>query len=84
MPRCLPVRSAAPARENFWPPADPLFASEWQREEQILSMAWTNWPLFTVGMVMRGLTDDQIRAILGGNVLRVVRAAWDGRSPSPG
>jgi membrane dipeptidase len=39
------------------------------------SLAWTNWPLFTVGMVQRGLTDDEIRMILGGNVLRVARSA---------
>ncbi len=39
------------------------------------SLAWTNWPLFTVGMVQRGLPDDAIRMILGGNVLRVARSA---------
>ena len=38
------------------------------------SLAWTNWPLFTVGMVQRGFKDDDIRKILGGNVLRVARA----------
>ncbi|MBK9167588.1 MAG: membrane dipeptidase [Bryobacterales bacterium] len=38
------------------------------------SMAWTNWPLFTVGMVQRGFSDDEIRKVLGGNVLRVARA----------
>lgn len=39
------------------------------------SMAWTNWPLFTVGLVQRGYTDDQIRGILGGNMMRVARGA---------
>lgn len=39
-----------------------------------LSMAWTNWPLFTVGMVQKGFTDDEIRQVLGGNVLRVAGA----------
>ena len=34
-------------------------------------MAWGNWPLFTVGLVQRGFTDDEIRKIIGGNVLRV-------------
>ncbi len=38
------------------------------------SLAWTNWPPFTVGMVQRGSHDSAIRNILGGNVLRVVRA----------
>jgi membrane dipeptidase len=38
-------------------------------------MEWTNWPMFTVGMVQRGHSDADIQKILGGNVLRVVRAA---------
>ena len=40
----------------------------------IQSLAWTNWPLFTVGMVQRGHSDETIQKILGGNVLRVTRA----------
>lgn len=40
-------------------------------EEEYDSMAWTNWPLFTVGLVQRGYTDEEIRKIIGGNVLRV-------------
>ncbi|MBS0206996.1 MAG: membrane dipeptidase [Planctomycetes bacterium] len=39
------------------------------------SLMWTNWPLFTVGLVQRGYKDDDIRKILGENVLRVTRAA---------
>jgi membrane dipeptidase len=38
-----------------------------------LSLAWTNWPLFTVGLVQRGYTDDDIQKIIGGNVMRVAR-----------
>jgi membrane dipeptidase len=38
------------------------------------SLFWTNWPLFTVGLVQRGYRDDDIRKILGGNLLRVLRA----------
>jgi membrane dipeptidase len=37
------------------------------------SLAWTNWPLFTVGMVQRGYKDDDIRKILGLNMLRVTQ-----------
>lgn len=40
------------------------------------SLAWTNWPLFTVGLVQRGYTDEAIQKILGGNILRVARSAW--------
>ncbi len=38
------------------------------------TLAWTNWPLFTVGMVQRGHSDETIQKILGGNMLRVLRA----------
>jgi membrane dipeptidase len=39
------------------------------------SVAWTNWPLFTVGLVQRGYSDDDVRKIIGGNMLRVGREA---------
>ena len=39
------------------------------------SIAWTNWPLFTVGLVQRGYKDDDIRKIIGGNVMRVARVS---------
>lgn len=57
------------------------FRSLWPKDEftrtaeMADSVAWTNWPLFTVGLVMRGYTDDEIRKIIGGNVMRVVRAS---------
>jgi len=35
------------------------------------SLAWTNWPMITVGLVQRGIPDDDIRKIIGGNVMRV-------------
>jgi|WetSurMetagenome_2_1015567.scaffolds.fasta_scaffold38797_3 membrane dipeptidase len=57
--------------EALWPagsyPNDP--------PEKMRSMAWTNWPLFTVGMVQMGYSDENIQKILGGNALRVARAA---------
>lgn len=31
------------------------------------------WPLFTVGLVQRGYSDEDIQKILGGNMLRVCR-----------
>ena len=39
------------------------------------TLVWTNWPLFTVGLVQRGYSDDDVRKIIGGNVLRVARDA---------
>jgi membrane dipeptidase len=60
-------------REDFrslWP-KDDFIASE----EADLSLSWTNWPLYTVGLVQRGYSDDDIRKILGGNVMRVAKAS---------
>lgn len=37
------------------------------------SIAWTNWPLFTVGLVQRGYSDEDIQKIIGGNVMRISR-----------
>lgn len=67
--RKLPRRSRT--REPFrslWPKDD--FA---ETPEMTASLAWTNWPLFTVGLVQRGYSDDEIRKIIGGNVMRVAR-----------
>jgi membrane dipeptidase len=55
----------------FWPAGALLGGTTAGRE----SLAWTNWPLFTVGLVQRGYKDADIQKILGGNVLRVARAA---------
>jgi len=46
--------------------------------EMTSSLAWTNWPLFTVGLVQRGYNDDEIRKIIGGNVMRVARETLHG------
>jgi len=40
------------------------------------SLAWTNWPMFTVGMVQRKISDTDIQKILGENVMRVARACF--------
>jgi membrane dipeptidase len=63
-------RKARSAWEQFWPAGSRVNKP---RESQ-LSMAWTNWPLFTVGLVQLGLSDSDIQKILGGNALRVARA----------
>jgi membrane dipeptidase len=61
------------ARTRFaalWPP-DALGG---ERSGRAQSLAWTNWPLFTLGLVQRGYSDADIQKILGGNMLRVARA----------
>lgn len=55
--------------EHLWPKDD--FITTPQMEQ---SIAWTNWPLFTLGMIQRGHSDETIRKVLGGNMLRVLRA----------
>ena len=71
------------ANENKKIPARPRqrkeFRSLWPADNYPItqsasrSIAWTNWPLFTVGLVQRGYNDKDIRKIIGGNVLRVAR-----------
>jgi membrane dipeptidase len=59
-------------REQFrllWPPDSFQTTPEMRK-----SLAWTNWPLFTVGLVQRGHSDEDIQKIIGGNVLRVLAA----------
>jgi membrane dipeptidase len=55
--------------EALWP-SEPFD----NKPEMSQSMAWTNWPLFTVGMVQMGYSDEDIQKILGGNALRVAKA----------
>ena len=71
-----PGRPARTRWEALWPQNDPLFAAEWKEERQTRSLAWTNWPLFTVGLVQRGYGDEEIRKIIGGNFLRVAQEVW--------
>jgi membrane dipeptidase len=68
----MPKRPPARTRfEYFWPSG----ALEGTGHA---SLSWTNWPMFTVGLVARGHSDDVIRKMLGENVLRVARRALDG------
>ena len=59
--------------EALWREDDPLHRPEWRQEHMSQSMVWTNWPLFTVGLVQRGHSDADIQKIIGGNILRVAR-----------
>ncbi len=63
------------------PKRRPRFASLWPpgslggRFPRAASIAWAAWPMFTVGLVQRGYREDDIRKILGGNMMRVCREA---------
>lgn len=72
-----PAVTPHPAMEHYnypgtgWKPEH--FRHE-SREHINGSLAWTNWPLVTVGLVMRGYGDDVIRQIMAGNFMRVLAA----------
>ncbi len=59
--------------EGLWPVGSLPTPPRGSQRSQ-LSVAWTNWPLFTVGLVQLGYSDSDIQKILGGNALRVARA----------
>ena len=59
-----------PIWEQFW--TAPGAGYELMTKEQYDSVNWLNWPMYTVGLVQRGFTDEEIRKIIGGNVLRVI------------
>jgi membrane dipeptidase len=73
IPKRADARRSVPRWEALWPEGSLAGRGD-------PSLAWTNWPLFTVGLVQRGYTDDAIQKILGGNVLRVARAVWEKRT----
>lgn len=65
----VPLQKRGPRRNRFaalWPPGalDGKFPGS-------ASLAWTNWPLVTVGLVQRGYSDEDIQKLLGRNMLRV-------------
>ena len=72
----VPPRAKRRTRyEALWPDDAFLSGDEAaKRYPKSKSLAWTNWPLFTVGLVQRGYSDEQIEKILGLNILRVARA----------
>lgn len=68
--RKIPRRGPSRTRyEALWP--DGALGGQFPGAK---SLAWTNWPLFTVGLVQRGYKDEDIRKILGQNMLRVALA----------
>lgn len=56
---------------NWKPDNHPLPPSD---EASAGSLAWTNWPLYTVGLVMRGYSDADVAKVLGENLMRVLEA----------
>jgi membrane dipeptidase len=67
------ARKRRPGWESFWPGKTDTDGNKFSKKHTD-SLSWMNWPLFTVGLVQRGHSDDDIRKIIGGNVMRVIRA----------
>ena len=51
----------------------------WKWETGPRPLSWVNAPYLTVGLVVRGYSDDDIRKIIGGNFLRVAGKIMDKR-----
>jgi membrane dipeptidase len=74
VPRQAMTRPAVSADSSRWEhlwPAD-NFVPKPHAER---SLAWTNWPLFSVGLVQLGHSEEIIRKVLGENVMRVLAAS---------
>jgi len=63
----------------MWRPGD--LGGDPNEEASKGSLAWTNWPLFTAGLVVRGHSDEAIRKVIGANFLRVFEAAQSAAAP---
>jgi hypothetical protein len=61
--------------EYVWTENMPRYRKNWEQywrapgagdnePDNFASLAWTNWPLFTVGLVMRGYSDSDIQKII--------------------
>lgn len=78
--RCVLLESSSPNKGADKPAYRSIPEQFWIQpgvsggtEEQFGSLSWSNWPLFTVGLVQRGYSDSDIQKIIGGNVLRVCK-----------
>jgi membrane dipeptidase len=72
--RKIPARRRRTGFQALWP------LGSLGNGDRTGTLQWTNWPLFTVGMVQRGYSDVEIQKILSGNVLRVARAVLPPRA----
>ena len=64
---------------SIWGPND--LPGDPKKEGTEGSLAWVNWPWFTVGLVTLGYSDDDIAKIVGGNFLRLLADVQRAASP---
>jgi len=53
--------------------ADRTYIPSWRPRP----LDWTNWPYWTVGLVCKGHSDDEIRKIIGANYRRFAQRVLD-------
>ncbi|MGI5817576.1 MAG: dipeptidase [Armatimonadota bacterium] len=69
------LKPIPPGRNRWWalwPEGTGSPGPEVARESSHGSLSWICWPYFTVGLPMRGYTEEQVGKIVGGNILRVL------------
>lgn len=71
-PETRPKRSAY-SRQGWWGAWETAPDHPDPTTEQWESLAWTNWPYYTVGLLAMGYGEEEITKILGTNLLRVLR-----------
>jgi len=80
-PEALPMPRGRNRWWSLWQPGNLSSDPEVHRETSHGSLAWVAWPYYTVGLKMRGFSDEDVAKIVGGNILRVlgdVQAAGTG------
>jgi len=70
-PELLPLPRGRGHWWSYWLPGTAAGGSD---ERTDGSLSWVCWPYFTIGLLMRGYSEEQIAKVVGGNVLRVFEA----------
>ncbi len=71
-PEQLPIPPGRNRWWALWPEGTLSSDPEASRENRDGSLVWVCWPYFTVGLKMRGFSDEEVTKIVGGNILRTL------------
>jgi len=69
-PEMLPLPRGRGHWWSFWPEGTSSADPEVRAENSTGSLSWICWPYFTIGLMMRGYSEEEIAKIVGGNILR--------------
>ncbi len=70
-PQMLPLPRGRGHWWSYWLPGTTGTGSDEARDG---SLSWVCWPYFTIGLLMRGYSEEQVAKVVGGNALRVFEA----------